>query len=346
MKIKNLVLSGGGLRGYCYLSLLKVMEEMPDMFELKKIAGTSVGAIFATFISMGVTYKELQQQLLKKDTNDFKHIKLENIIKFLERFGVDDGHFFIDFVAHFVSQKFNNTEITLGEAYQKTGIELHLTGTCLNTRQPVYFSHNNYPNMPLLLAVRISISIPFYFIPIYFENRLYVDGGVVDNFPVQLFENELEQTLAIYLLDDREISENVDNFEDYAYAIFFASNNKRELTKLQKYEPYCLDIPLKDVGVYTNSLNQKTRDEWENIGYNLLRIYIKKRKLYPPPTYKEYLKLQENDICNLDTEVHTKELFKLKENICSEINQNMEVIINNVFNKKINEIKQLTNKNE
>lgn len=339
--IQNLVLSGGGLRGYCYLSLIKIIEESPELFDIKKIAGTSVGSIFALFIASKIKYQELYDKLLEKNTNDFQHIKLENIIKFLEKFGLDDGEPVTQFVAYFISSKYKNIHITFKQLYHITGIDLYITGTCLNTKKPVYFSHLNYPNMSVLLAIRISISIPFYFIPIYFENKLYVDGGVMDNFPIQLFENELENTWGINLLDNRIINDNVANFEDYAYSIYFANNNTRDTEKVEQYKPYCLNIPLTDVGVYSSSLSIETRTEWESIAYNLLKIYINKRIQTPPPTYKEYINQLEgiNKDVDIDCELNVKTLVKLKKEIHDDICSKIGLIIDNTINDKINKFK-------
>ena len=142
--IKNLVLSGGGLRGYSYLGLIKTIEENPQAFQLKKIAASSVGSFFAVLIAMCVSYDEIYKKTLDKDLTDLQHIKLNNILKFMERFGVDDGHMFIDFIAYFVSTKLGNTEITMKETYDITGIELYISGTCLNTKDVIYFSHHNF----------------------------------------------------------------------------------------------------------------------------------------------------------------------------------------------------------
>lgn len=349
--IQNLVLSGGGLRGYSYLALMKIMEEKPQLFNIKKIAATSVGSIFAAFIAMGVKSKDLYNKLLDKDTNDFQHVKLENILQFLEKFGIDDGESIMQFVAHFINLRFKSIHITLKEVYQLTGIELYITGTCLNTRTPIYFHYNTYPDMSLILAIRISISIPFYFIPIFYENKLYVDGGVMDNFPVQLFENELEYTLAIHLLDNRIMNENVQNFEDYIYSIYFANNNTRDNQKVIDYKPYCLNIPLNDIGVYSNTLPQSTRDEWESITYTLLNIYLNKRQAYPPLPYSEYIKCKNIDIIpdkTIDITPLDKTIDKATVNIIKEVmNEFKDKIgdfIETIIINKINKINELKNK--
>lgn len=340
--IKNIVLSGGGLRGYCYLSLLKLIEENPDIFQIQKIAATSVGAIFAGLIVCGVSYEDLYNKLSTKDIGDFQHIKLDNILKFLERFGVDDGHFFLEFVAYFIMKRFKRSEITLSEVYNETNIQLQLTGTCLNLRQPTYFSHINYPDMPLLLAIRISISIPFYFIPIYYQNKLYVDGGVTDNFPVQLFDDEMDSTLGVYLIDNREVKQEINTFEDYVYSVFFAGSCGRDTKKSIKYKPYCVNIPLDDIGVYSKTLDDNTRNYWLNTSYQILKMYLENRKINPPKM--EVLK-SEDDTKN-ETEVNKMKSLDIK-NLHKMLHQNIFKVIdktiedysknNNKINNKINE---------
>lgn len=352
--IQNLVLSGGGLRGYSYIALMKIMEEKPQMFNIKKIAGTSVGSIFAAFIAMGVKYNDVYDRLLEKDTSDFQHVKLENILKFLEKFGIDDGESIMQFVVHYVNVRFKNIQITLREVYQLTGIDLYITGTCLNTRKPIYFNQGKYPDMPLILAIRISISIPFYFIPIFYENRLYVDGGVMDNFPIQLFEDELENTFGIHLLDNRIMNENVKNFEDYAYSIYFANNNTCDSQKVIDYQPYCLNVPLNDIGVYSNTLSQITRDEWESITYNLINMYLTKRQTYPPPSYIEYMKnkiqSEQNKLDEIDKiDKQNKQKFnkqvaksvkEIVQDIMKDFNGKSEQILEKIMTQKLNKLEK------
>lgn len=339
--IKNLVLSGGGLRGYSYLGLIKSIEENPKSYHIKKIAASSVGSFFAILIAMCVSYNEIYQRAADKDIHDLQHIKLDNILKFQERFGIDDGHMFIDFLAYFVGTKLGNTEITMKEVYDKTGVELYISGTCLNTKDVIYFSHHNYPNMPLLLAVRISISIPFYFIPIYYENKLFVDGGVVDNFPIQLFEDEMEDTLGIYLMDNKEMGESVESLEDYAYKLYVCNNGSKIINKIKKYEPYCLNIPLNSIEIYSKSVAPEARREWETIVHNTLDLYLKKRQLYPPIPFKEYVQ-------NKELEKHKMEMeglvAKIKREIYEEVSEKIHDVLTDIFDKKLTEL--LKDKNE
>ena len=65
----------------------------------------------------------------------------------------------------------------------------------------VHFNHETYPEMQVLKAIRISTSIPFFYEPVNFEENLYVDGGIDNNFPIEIFDENLDETLAILLKD-------------------------------------------------------------------------------------------------------------------------------------------------
>ena len=70
------------------------------------------------------------------------------------------------------------------ELYNKTNKYLSITSTCLTTQEAVYISHETFPNIPVWKAILMSCAIPLIFKPIEWENKLYIDGGLVDNFPL------------------------------------------------------------------------------------------------------------------------------------------------------------------
>jgi hypothetical protein len=61
--------------------------------------------------------------------------------------------------------------------------ELVITGTNLTNMETIYFYHGTYPDMPIYKAVRISMSIPYLFVPVILDNKVMVDGGFIDNYP-------------------------------------------------------------------------------------------------------------------------------------------------------------------
>lgn len=70
------------------------------------------------------------------------------------------------------------------------GYDLYVTGTRLTDGSLQVFSHESDPNMPVVLATQISACFPGGFEPIYYKGHFWADGGIADNAPVKIFDNE------------------------------------------------------------------------------------------------------------------------------------------------------------
>jgi hypothetical protein len=74
--------------------------------------------------------------------------------------------------------------VTFQEFYEKTGIELHFIVTELNKFQTIDFSHKTHPTQPLIEACYMSCCYPFGFTPVYRNDCCYIDGGIINDYPV------------------------------------------------------------------------------------------------------------------------------------------------------------------
>jgi predicted acylesterase/phospholipase RssA len=70
------------------------------------------------------------------------------------------------------------------EFYEKTGIEVHLITTELNKFCVVDFNYKTHPNQSLIEACYMSCCYPFGFTPIYRDGCCYLDGGIINDYPV------------------------------------------------------------------------------------------------------------------------------------------------------------------
>lgn len=305
--IHNIVLSGGSIKGYSYLSLLQIIHEYPEKFGLRKLIGSSIGAIFVLIINLGLDYNVIKEKLIHKNLSELRNINLNNILQFANKYGIDDGIPIMQYVSEFVISKFNKTSLTFKELYDLTNIELIITGTCLNTSKTTYFSHLTYPDMMVLSAIRISISIPYYFIPVSYNNCLYVDGAVTDNFPIQLCKDELDDTLGIYLLDTSEVSTEINGWEDYISKIFYTSTGNRDLNKLNIYKPYCAVISFSEHISLLKNYTDTQKIAWLDSSYTILMNALNNR----PPLNKTSEPKEEN-IKTLEEKLmeHMKMFFK------------------------------------
>ena len=216
-KYENLVFEGGGIRGIAFGGVIKFFEEHDLIKYVKRIAGSSAGSIVATAIALGYTGEEVIDILNKTDFGTFKDDGwvVVDIYRFFNEYGIYKGDKLLEWVQKLVKDKTQDENFTFNQLYDKYGIELVITGTCLNKGITYYFHHQKWPDMPLALAVRISASIPLVFKavrlhtkepeydddgnqkldkdgkPIFIEREdIMVDGGLLNNYPIWVFDGK------------------------------------------------------------------------------------------------------------------------------------------------------------
>lgn len=172
---------------------------------LKKVGSTSAGAIIALLISLNYTAAEIETIIGSTNFKQFNdgHLLFAGGLNRLNRhFGWYRGARFERWLEDLVREKTGTADCSFMELSRKGFKELHITGTNLNKQQLVVFSHRTYPDMKIKDAVRISMSIPFYFEPLYInesggierrpKNKMkadvIVDGGFIANYPIFLFD--------------------------------------------------------------------------------------------------------------------------------------------------------------
>ena len=160
--IKNLVLSSGSIIGISYLGCLQILEERNLVENIENILGCSVGALFGLYMSLGYNSRELYQILKKVDFNDMTNIEYNDIINFTENLGLQDNLKIIKITEIMIKAKTKNPDITFLELYNLTKKNFIVLTTCLTDRKEEYFNHKLTPNVKVLDAVRMSISIPFF----------------------------------------------------------------------------------------------------------------------------------------------------------------------------------------
>ena len=204
---KNLVLEGGGIRGFAYAGAFEVLDSLGILNKIERVGGTSVGAIQATLLAIGYTPKEMMDiaaDIPLKEFNDgffpggFSRLK--------RRFGFFKGENLTLWMERLIAAKTGDPNITFIQLHQlnaaKNFKDLYITGTDLTNRCLRVFSHEGYPNMRVKDALRISFSIPLYFEPVYIDGagtvqkktsraslHLMVDGGLHSNYPIQIFDS-------------------------------------------------------------------------------------------------------------------------------------------------------------
>jgi NTE family protein len=232
-----LVLSGGGVKGICYSGALKVLQEKGILYDkdnnlkFKGIAATSFGALIGALLAMGYMPAEIEQKL--KDMNfetvlEYKTWHYMNVITVLENYGLNTGDHLYNMLGGLVKEKMGNADYTLKQLHEEKGIKLVVVGTNMNTGKSVYFYAGNkdvcYSDIPIRLAVRISMCVPLLFKPVVYKDDYWLDGGVLDNYALHCFDGaypgDIKARLNLCPANDKVLGLHiVPNDEEVNYSI-------------------------------------------------------------------------------------------------------------------------------
>jgi predicted acylesterase/phospholipase RssA len=212
-----LVLSGGSIRGVAQLGSMHCLKNNGKLNDINTIVGSSVGAIIGLFYVIG--YEPIEVfELLK--LIDMEKINDSDPMKNIKHFGMDDGtRIMLVIEKLFVAKKYDKNT-TMDELYRKTKKTYILTGSCINDKKCYYFSHQTYPSLKVLDAVRISISLPIMYTPITMDNKIFVDGCFTDNFPLQIFGDKIDTVIGIYIREKMQTVKDIKYIEDYLFNTF------------------------------------------------------------------------------------------------------------------------------
>lgn len=206
---RTLVLSGGCMKGTAFIGCLKYIYENNMFKNIHNLIGSSAGSVMAFIASLGYTADEATE-LMKKIIEMYYSTytaDVENIINVFYSMGLDKGEFFNNMFKIILRGKLLMDDITFVEFAKCTGKNLVICGSNLTNHKTEYFCVDNSPNMSVLLALRISISLPIIFTPVIYNNCTYVDASIFNNFPIDYFEyekNPFKDTLGICIMNDKE----------------------------------------------------------------------------------------------------------------------------------------------
>jgi NTE family protein len=223
MKIKNLALKGGGVKGIAYVGALREMDRVGLLSGIERVAGTSVGSLLAGMICAGYSVDQVENLL--KHHFDLKKFKIGwNPLRIFKFYGLYSGKYILDFIHSYLvgSPKNLPPNVTFRQMKEAGCKELYVFACDLNVHTIQEFSFLKTPDVVVAEAIRASMSIPMFFRAWKFRDsnpndHIFVDGGIAFNYPLGFFDNErfapspdfiCEEAIGLYLHDkssDKEV---------------------------------------------------------------------------------------------------------------------------------------------
>jgi NTE family protein len=164
IKTISLVLGSGGARGYAHIGVIEAIEKKG--YEIKSIAGSSMGALIGGLYAVG-KLEEYKQWVLNLNYYDIYQLLSISLVDG----GLVDAEKVFDKIKNFIG------DVNI----EDLPIQYKAVATDLNTQEPIIFEKGK-----LIDAIRASIAVPTIFVPVYKDNRILVDGGVLNPLPINL----------------------------------------------------------------------------------------------------------------------------------------------------------------
>lgn len=218
-KAFGLVLGGGGARGFAHIGALKAIDEAG--LTLECIGGTSQGALIGAQYAMGLTSDEMiaMNKRLFKDFRPFKGDVTVPVFAFLTGATTNKG----------LQQLFGDRHISdLKIPFFCVSANLSLAKLMVQQNELVW------------KALRCSLSLPVLMPPVVQKGQLIVDGGVLNNFPVDIMRNHCDGRIIAV-----DVSPPVDLLADSddRYTLTFSEFLRRKLSRKKRGAiPHLLEI--------------------------------------------------------------------------------------------------------
>tara|TARA_B100000424_G_scaffold57824_2_gene41895 strand:+ start:21484 stop:22371 length:888 start_codon:yes stop_codon:yes gene_type:complete len=255
--IEHLVINGGGPTGLLSYSALKTVIEngIVNMENIKTIYGTSIGAIIGIILSLKYDLKTLDDYLIKRPWDNVIKIKPEDFFEFFYRKSILSFNFPELILQPLLEAKDLSMNITMKEFYEFSNIEHHIFTVELNSLKTVDINYKTFPDLTLIKALEMTSAFPFLCKPVFMDGNCYIDGGFINNYPLNncIKDNNcpLENILGVRNTYNNEDNSNIkedSNFLKYFQDVlaiivkYFQNNNGIHMTIPYEIKLDCTNI--------------------------------------------------------------------------------------------------------
>ncbi|MEK4255345.1 patatin-like phospholipase family protein [Ureibacillus sp. FSL K6-2830] len=283
------VFSGGGIKAFAFVGAYQVLSEKG--FTFKRVAGTSAGSIVAAFIAAGFTVKEIEKALEELDTKSLldppKFSKTLPFIKWLNlyfRLGLYKGKA----LERWLYKKLAEKDVYAFGDLPKDSLKV-VTSDLTNGRiivipDDLHLYGKDWRDFSVAKALRMSCGIPFFFEPVMLSNgkghSVFVDGGVLSNFPLWIYDNGKRKRPLLGLKLSRPEGEIppqiIDNGLNLFEALFKSMMNAHDNRYIsRKHEKNIIFIPVEQYSATQFDLDDDAKEQLIQLGRARTEEFLK-----------------------------------------------------------------------
>lgn len=194
--IQHLVLSGGGITGFTFYGALRASHNAGfwNINNIQSIYGTSAGSFFGMVMTLlpFFDWETIDAYLIHRPWHQLFQFQLDSVLQSIHNRGIFDKTVlqklcnpFFEALAYKTNQPIT-IDVTMAEWYELTHIDLYFMITELTDFQLLSISHKTHPTWKLVDAIYASCALPIIFQPLEIDGKLYMDGGLLNDYPTEL----------------------------------------------------------------------------------------------------------------------------------------------------------------
>jgi NTE family protein len=278
----TIVLGGGAIKSFNILGAMQYAYDNYLLKNIKTFIGTSGGSMISYLLIIGYTPVEIITYLCTNQI--FEKIQNFNMVAMMNGLGaVSYLHIYeemekmtIEKIGYIptlkdIKEKFDKDFISVTYNFTENKIE--------------YLSHDTHPNLPCLIAIRMSSNLPLVFEHFKYGNSHYIDGGLVNNFAIDIALEKGKNILGVYIEMSKNysLSKNSEfNVLEYIFKVIFIPLSEILNLKLKSIDKNNRKIDIikitdaKNTNPFNFGISIKNRLDLFSNGYQTTKQYYEK----------------------------------------------------------------------
>lgn len=183
--IKHIVIESGGYKGLYVLGALDELNKSKyyNIENIETIYGTSIGSYVGVLLCLKMKWEDLLEYFINRPWHKAQKFPLITTM-FSDKGLLDSSLFYVSLKNLFFSKDLT-LDLTFQELYDYSNIELHMFTVEIQEFKLIDLSYKTHPNMKIIEGIYKSCAIPYVFKPCWADNNYYIDGGVMNDYPVE-----------------------------------------------------------------------------------------------------------------------------------------------------------------
>jgi predicted patatin/cPLA2 family phospholipase len=238
----TLVLSGGSSKGIMILGALQYAYDNFLLNKIDKYIGTSVGSIICFLLLIGYTPIEIMVYLCTHEI--LEKLQHFNIVAMINGNGALSYSGIYEQLEKMTIDKIGYLP-TFKDIKEKYGKQLICATYNLTYNKTEYLSFENNPNLPCLIGIKMSSNLPLIFEKFKYNNNFYIDGGISDDFAIDIGDKMGDKILGIVItIDNNSFNSEGESILEYIYKLIFIPISQSMDSKINNASNNCKIIKL------------------------------------------------------------------------------------------------------